>query len=107
MCVLAGFGFTHRQGEFLVTVMFHSGCCLERQYCAPTGSVRGQNSPELASVSVLAGSVGADRLTEVPSRELAARAGLQKIPLELERGRLLVELDHDQRAPRSMFAGVS
>ena len=41
---LGGFGFTQRQREFLVTVMVHSGCFLERQYCAFTGTVRGQNS---------------------------------------------------------------
>lgn len=41
---LAGFGFTQRQREFLVTVMVHAGCFLERQYCAYTGTVRGQNS---------------------------------------------------------------
>jgi hypothetical protein len=43
---LGGFSFTHRQREFLVTVMVHSGCFLERQYCAFTGTVRGQNSRE-------------------------------------------------------------
>jgi hypothetical protein len=43
---LASFGFTLRQREFLVTVMVHSGCFLERQYCAFTGTVRGQNSRE-------------------------------------------------------------
>jgi hypothetical protein len=43
---LAGFGFTDRQRRFLVTVMVHSGCFLERQYCAFTGTVRGQNSRE-------------------------------------------------------------
>ncbi len=58
------------------------------------------------SLSVLPDSVGADRLAEVPARELAARAALE-IPLELECGRLLVELDDNQRAPRAMFAGVS
>ena len=31
---LAGFGFTQRQREFLVAVMVHAGCFLERQYCA-------------------------------------------------------------------------
>lgn len=41
---LGGFGFTQRQREFLVTVMVHSGCFLERQYCTFTGTVRGQNS---------------------------------------------------------------
>ncbi|MFN2444510.1 MAG: hypothetical protein ABR606_02805 [Vicinamibacterales bacterium] len=44
--VLAGFGFTQRQREFLVTVMVHAGCFLERQYCAYTGTARGQNSRE-------------------------------------------------------------
>jgi hypothetical protein len=43
---LASFGFTLRQREFLVAVMVHSGCFLERQYCAFTGTVRGQNSRE-------------------------------------------------------------
>jgi hypothetical protein len=38
--------FTGRQREFLVMVMVHSGCFLERQYCAFTGTVRGQNSRE-------------------------------------------------------------
>jgi hypothetical protein len=46
---LASFGFTLRQREFLVTVMVHSGCFLERQYCAFTGTVRGQNSREFMS----------------------------------------------------------
>jgi hypothetical protein len=43
---LADFGPTQRQREFLVTVMVHSGCFLERQYCTFTGTVRGQNSRE-------------------------------------------------------------
>ena len=46
---LSPFGFTERQREFLVTVMVHSGCFLERQYCAFTGTVRGQNSREFMS----------------------------------------------------------
>lgn len=41
---LATFGFTERQCQFLVAVMVHAGCFLERQYCAFTGTVRGQNS---------------------------------------------------------------
>ena len=45
---LAGFGFTQRQRQFLVTVMVHAGCFLERQYCAFTSTVRGQNSREFA-----------------------------------------------------------
>ena len=43
---LGHLGFTERQREFLVTVMVHSGCFLERQYCQFTGTVRGQNSRE-------------------------------------------------------------
>jgi hypothetical protein len=43
---LSDLGFTERQREFLVTVMVHSGCFLERQYWAFTGTVRGQNSRE-------------------------------------------------------------
>jgi hypothetical protein len=41
---LSHLGFTERQREFLVTVMVHAGCFLERQYCAFTATVRGQNS---------------------------------------------------------------
>jgi hypothetical protein len=43
---LAGFGITQRQREFLVAVMVHAGCFLERQYCEFTRTVRGQNSRE-------------------------------------------------------------
>ena len=43
---LSHLGFTERQREFLVTVMVHSGCFLERQYCAFTRTVRGQNTRE-------------------------------------------------------------
>ena len=46
---LSHLGFTERQREFLVTVMVHSGCFLERQYCGFTGTVRGQNSREFMS----------------------------------------------------------
>ncbi len=46
---LAGFGFTQRQREFLVAVMVHAGCFLERQYCAFTRTVRGQNSREFVA----------------------------------------------------------
>ena len=52
---LSGFGFTERQREFLVTVMVHSGCFLERQYCAFTGTVRGQNSREFMARLVARG----------------------------------------------------
>jgi hypothetical protein len=54
---LAGFGFTERQRRFLVTVMVHSGCFLERQYCAFTGTVRGQNSREFMARLVSRGFV--------------------------------------------------
>jgi hypothetical protein len=46
---LAGFGFTQRQREFLVTVMVHAGCFLERQYCTFTGTARGQNSRDFVA----------------------------------------------------------
>jgi hypothetical protein len=52
---LAGFGFTQRQREFLVTVMVHAGCFLERQYCAFTSTARGQNSREFVARLVARG----------------------------------------------------
>ena len=52
---LRDFGLTQRQREFLVTVMVHSGCFLERQYCAFTGTVRGQNSREFVASLVARG----------------------------------------------------
>jgi hypothetical protein len=52
---LADFGFTQRQREFLVTVMVHAGCFLERQYCAYTGTARGQNSREFVTRLVARG----------------------------------------------------
>lgn len=52
---LGGFGFTQRQREFLVTVMVHAGCFLERQYCAFTGTARGQNSREFVARLVARG----------------------------------------------------
>ncbi len=41
--------FTLRQRQFVVTVMVHSGCFLERQYCAFTATVRGQNSRDFVA----------------------------------------------------------
>jgi hypothetical protein len=52
---LADFGFTQRQREFLVTVMVHAGCFLERQYCAYTGTARGQNSRDFVARLVARG----------------------------------------------------
>jgi hypothetical protein len=52
---LGEFGFTQRQREFLVTVMVHSGCFLERQYCTFTGTTRGQNSRDLVARLVARG----------------------------------------------------
>jgi len=46
---LASFGLTERQCQFLATVMVHAGCFLERQYCAFTGTVRGQNSRDFVA----------------------------------------------------------
>ena len=54
---LGHLGFTERQRRFLVTVMVHSGCFLERQYCAFTGTVRGQNSREFVARLVARGFV--------------------------------------------------
>jgi hypothetical protein len=54
---LGHLGFTERQRQFLVTVMVHSGCFLERQYCAFTGTVRGQNSREFVARLVARGLV--------------------------------------------------
>jgi hypothetical protein len=54
---LAGFGFADRHRRFLVTVMVHAGCFLERQYCAFTGTVRGQNSREFMARLVASGFV--------------------------------------------------
>ena len=52
---LREYGLTLRQREFLVTVMVHSGCLLERQYCEFTGTVRGQNSREFMARLVARG----------------------------------------------------
>jgi hypothetical protein len=52
---LADFGFTQRQREFLVTVLVHAGCFLERQYCTFTGTARGQNSREFVARLVARG----------------------------------------------------
>jgi len=38
------FGFTERQGRFLLTVMLHSGVCLLRQYTAFAGIAHGQTT---------------------------------------------------------------
>jgi hypothetical protein len=38
------FGFTRRQARFLVTVMLHSGVCLQRHYTAFAGIVQGQKT---------------------------------------------------------------
>jgi hypothetical protein len=46
---------TPRQRTFLLTVMVHSGCFLERQYCEFTGTVRGQNSREFVARLVARG----------------------------------------------------
>jgi hypothetical protein len=48
-------GLTLRQRQFLVTVMVHSGCFLERQYCEFTNTVRGQNSREFVARLVARG----------------------------------------------------
>jgi hypothetical protein len=55
VAALRDYGLTRRQREFLVTVMVHSGCFLERQYCEFTGTVRGQNSREFVARLVAGG----------------------------------------------------
>ena len=55
MSALRDYGLTLRQREFLVTVMVHSGCFLERQYCEFTSTVRGQNSREFMARLVARG----------------------------------------------------
>jgi hypothetical protein len=54
---LREYGLTLRQREFLVTVMVHSGCFLERQYCEFSSTVRGQNSREFMARLVARGFV--------------------------------------------------
>ena len=56
---LREYGLTLRQREFLVSVMVHSGCFLERQYCEFTSTVRGQNSREFMAKLVARGYVRA------------------------------------------------
>jgi hypothetical protein len=41
---VADIGFTERQARFLVTVMLHSGVCLQRQYAAFAGIVHGEKT---------------------------------------------------------------
>jgi len=41
---IAEIGFTERQARFLVTVMLHSGVCLQRQYAAFAGIVHGEKT---------------------------------------------------------------
>ena len=41
---VADFGFTQRQARFLVTVMRHSGVCLQRQYATFAGIIHGQTT---------------------------------------------------------------
>ncbi|MGE3512204.1 MAG: hypothetical protein AB7N65_25350, partial [Vicinamibacterales bacterium] len=52
---LRDYGLSLRQRQFLVTVMVHSGCFLERQYCTFTGTARGQNSREFVARLVARG----------------------------------------------------
>lgn len=42
--VVESFGFTRRQAGFLVTVMLHSGACMDRHYCTYGGIAHGQKS---------------------------------------------------------------
>ena len=85
---VAAFGFTERQARFLVTVILHAGCFLERQYCTFTGTVRGHNSREsLAHLS-----------PEVALGERSPRARLQVL-LELRCARLVRQFDGGDELP--------
>lgn len=76
-------GFTRRQREFLVTVMVHAGCFLERQYCTFTDTARGQNSRDFVARLVAhgfaraiePGSVRQGRLYHVHHRPLYEAIG--------------------------------
>ena len=81
---LRPFGFTERQARFLVTVMAHSGSFLERQYCALTGTARGQNSREFVArlvsrgyaMAITHGSVRRGRIYHVHHKPLYEAIGI-------------------------------
>ena len=81
---LRDYGLTLRQREFMVIVMVHSGCFLERQSCEFTGTVRGQNSREFMAplFNYLAASESADE-------KMVSRVGIEPTTRRL-------------RAPRKM-----
>lgn len=70
VAALRDYGLTQRQREFLVTVMVHSGCFLERQYCEFTGTARGQNSREFVARLVAGGFARAVEPGPVPRGRL-------------------------------------
>ena len=43
---VAAHGFTDRQARFLVTVLLHSGVCMDRHYCAFAGIAHGQKTTD-------------------------------------------------------------
>lgn len=110
---VAAFGFTERQCRFLVTVMVHAGCFLERQYCTFTGTVRGHNSREFIGRLVARGFIRAiepgpvrrGRLYHVhhkPLYEAIGQAGnrnrrLQTLGRMVERVMILDALLEDRR----------
>ena len=71
---LRDYGLTQqRQREFLVTVMVHSGCFLERQDREFTGTVRGQNSREFMARLAARGFVRAIEPGPRPTRSPVPR----------------------------------
>ena len=79
VCALRAYGWTQRQREFLVTVMVHSGCFLERQYCAFTGSMGGRrrrsNGADRLWETGRANPDGSDRSAEAASPITAQKCG--------------------------------
>ena len=45
-------GFTSRQARFLVTVVLHSGVCMDRHYCAFARIAHGQNTTDFFAALV-------------------------------------------------------
>jgi hypothetical protein len=78
-----------RQARFLVTVMAHAGCFLERQYCTCAGTVRVHSGREF---------IGLLASPEVALGERSPRARLQVL-LELRRARLVRQFDGGDEVP--------
>ncbi|MEK7992942.1 MAG: hypothetical protein AAB403_03960 [Planctomycetota bacterium] len=49
---IVAIGYTHRQAQFLVTVMLHSGVCIIRQYCDFSGITRGRKTQDFFNLLI-------------------------------------------------------